>query len=133
MATVAFGGTTIWNDSSTGVGLVQRYKEGRRTRWLIESMPGDLGKIAKNVGQDPGRVTVGLTYFMSETGRATIEGYLDGKIGTYGALVIASGGTETISNCILLSRSDAREQALRLPSGTVVRAWQYFLTFEVLA
>ena len=132
-ATVAFAGTTFWSDSSTGVGVIERYRDQRAVRWIIEALPGDNGKIAKNVGQDPGRVSLALTYFATESALASIESSIDARIGSYGSLVIVSGGTETIANCILLGRSNARRQTVKLPNGNAVRVWQYQINFEVLA
>lgn len=132
-STVTFAGSQLWSDSSTGRGPIWRFRQGKLVRWAVIRIPGEA-KIAKNLGAEPGRLQLALNYWMTDSERASLETTLDGLVGTLGSLVVASNtGTETVTNCILVDRGDARAGVVFTPPSTTARQWQYFLTFEKLS
>ena len=90
MATVSFAGTILWNDATTGFGVVGFNQTPPSIRYGYEDLPRGTGRIAKALGTDPGQSVVVLQYRLTAGEESTLRSALAGVVGGFGALSVRS-------------------------------------------
>lgn len=131
MATVTFAGTTIWDDSTSGIGPVESQVSDPVRAYAMESLIRGNGAVAKDLGLNPGSVNLALQYRVSSDELNTLLSALYALIGTTGTVTIPPG--QSYSNCIMLNRASVRGPATRDAAGTVKYPVTVFISFARLA
>ena len=88
MATVVFAGTTLWNDAQTGFGVLRFNQSPPVVRYGYEDLPRGTGRIAKNLGTNPGQSVVVLQYRVTTGEEATLRNTLNGVVSLFGTLQV---------------------------------------------
>lgn len=97
MATVAFAGTTLWNDASTGKGRPQRTLEAKSVAWETEVVPGDGALISKDVGDNNGRFYLQMEYWLESSDIGTLISLIEGKRSSIGTVNYPP--SNSVANC----------------------------------
>lgn len=88
MATVSFAGTTLWNDAQTGFGVVSFNQSPPVVRYGYEDLPRGTGRIAKNLGTNPGQSVLVLQYRLTSGEETTLRNTLAGVVSLFGTLQV---------------------------------------------
>lgn len=133
MAAVTFGSTTIWNDATTGIGPVEPDAIRPMPRFEVVALPRNGGKVAKNLGTDPGRMVLVLRYSMSSSDANTLATTLDGMAtaGVEKTLSVPPG--QSYANALLIYHQMKRGRVREVgASATKEWEWMAVLVFERL-
>ena len=103
MATLTFGGTTIWNDAGTGKGRPERNITPDKELTSFRVLPGNGALVATNLGTQYGGASFSLQYWLRESESQALETTLQNLKNTTGQVVYTVNSvTEwSHSNCKL--------------------------------
>ena len=130
MATLSFAGTTIWNDSSTGVGRVLVYSGLKQAVYQSELIPRGQGEILKKLGTTLGEITVVCKFHLPSGDVDNLRSLVEGKVDEQGSLVTPEDGT--ITNCVMM-QADLGPRApkvIRIPGTGVREVRELFMVFR---
>lgn len=120
MATLTFGGTTLWNDATGGLRIEQFTVEHARRRFHLIHLPGDNGVVAHDLGGDPESFMLAVPYILGSTAYNTMLNNWSNRTGTVGTLTLASTETRTWNTVLLLGHDEFRG-AVKGVAGGVAR------------
>jgi hypothetical protein len=97
MATVAFAGSTLWNDASTGKGRPSRVLEAKSIVWGGGVVPGDGAIISKDLADNFGRFFLQMVYWLEDSDIASLISLIEGKRNIIGTVTYPP--SNSVSNC----------------------------------
>lgn len=127
MASITFAGTTLWDDTATGVGRVQDREATRSINWVIEKLPRNGGLIAKDNGDNPVSFVLAAKYWLTAAQRTTVASSFANVRRLLGAVNWPPG--YTITNCILINATLERTGKQLFAPGQDFR-YEYLATFQ---
>jgi hypothetical protein len=131
MATVAFAGSTLWDDGSTGVGRPIVRELGARANYQFEPVVRGKGLIAKNLGEIPEMIEVLVQYRLDGTAYSGLRTTLDGLLNSIGTL--AWPPSQSLANCLFIGHERVRESSVMVTeAGATVYAVAQVLSFQRL-
>lgn len=99
MATIVFNGSTIWNDATTGFGVLQVGVDPAGRRWDFSELPRGLGRVALDMGLEAGRVMVMVQWRMTDGEYGSLLSTLRTAAGGEGVLQVRG---ESYGRCVLV-------------------------------
>jgi len=99
MATVVFGGTTLWDDAATGIGGIQCGTELPWAIYQVEYLVRSGGKISKETAVDPGRIIIRVEYRLTAGELTTLRSNINARLRTVGQLAVTD--QPALGNCLL--------------------------------
>lgn len=131
MATVTFAGTTLWNDSSTGVGPVAPAVALPTPVYQITPLARSGVKLAKRLGTDAGRARLVLPYVVTSAEFETLRSTIGGVAGLIGTLAVPPG--QSYGSALLIAASVDRGSVREVgAAGTPKWGLSLVLVFELL-
>lgn len=115
MATVTFAGSTLWDDSGTGVGRPYAAERGRQAVLVFEPVTRGVGQIVKNLGTIPESFDLFVRYRVSGSQLSGLRSTLNGVVGSTGTL--AWPPSQSFSNCILAGSQRIRTEVVGITEG----------------
>lgn len=135
MAVVTFGGSTLWNNATTGISRVSVFGRGGANRWVAEDLPGGNGGLLKFNGRAPGLYRVVCRYYADDDEQRTIFSAWEAVRGAYGTVSYPAGeSSDSLTFCALMDIEKARqgEQVQRIDDNDVIDAYTIVATFSKL-
>jgi len=91
MASVSFGSTTIWNDTTTGVGSVRASVSGPQELAEYDALPRTNWRIRRGLGKEPQTIAVAMEFILDSTAFNSLLSTLSGLVGTMATLSVPPG------------------------------------------
>lgn len=130
MATIVFDGTTLWDDSGTGVGPVQYNEQLDTIRQSFVPIPRYGGYFAKTHGQEPGGLSIVAQYTVTDSELNSLVTTLEGVKNDYGTLTFPPN--RSLASVRLVAVSYSRSRPVQVPPGTVKYNVFVQFSFKVL-